>query len=65
MDNFMFQKLMAREKLEEEKIRKEQETLTSDVKLDDGKPDILEPTNHLEEDKEESGGYVARKNQDN
>ena len=56
---------MAREKLEEEKIRKEQETLTSDVKLDDGKPEILEPTNHLEEDKEESGGYVARKNQDN
>lgn len=64
MDNFMFQKLMAREKLEEEKIRKEQETLTSDVKLDDGKSEILEPINHLEEDKEEQGGYVARKNQD-
>ena len=55
---------MAREKLEEEKIRKEQEALTSDVKLDDGKPEILEPTNYLEEDKEEQGGYVARKNQD-
>lgn len=65
MDNFMFQKLMVREKLEEEKKRKEQEALTSDVKLDDGKPEILEPTNYLEEDKEESGGYVARKNQDN
>lgn len=65
MDNFMFQKLMAREKLEEEKKRKEQEALASDVKLDDEKPEVLEPTNHLEEDKEEQGGYVARKNQDN
>lgn len=65
MDNFMFQKLMAREKLEEEKKRKEQEALTSDVKLDDEKLEVLEPTNYLEEDKEEQGGYVARKNQDN
>lgn len=65
MDNFMFQKLMAREKLEEEKKRKEQEALTSDVKLDDEKLEVLEPTNHLEEDGEEQGGYVARKNQDN
>ena len=64
MDNFMFQKLMAREKLEEEKIRKEQETLTSDLKQDDEKPEVLEPINHLEDDKEEQGGYVARKNQD-
>jgi len=64
MDNFMFQKLMAREKLEEEKKRKEQEALTSDVKLDDEKLEVLEPTNYLEEDKEEQGGYVARKNQD-
>ena len=65
MDNFMFQKLMAREKLEEEKKRKEQEALTSDVKLGDEKLEVLEPTNHLEEDEEEQGGYVARKNQDN